>query len=60
MTLVVATRGHVPSLSQGEWSGDKVPSSGASDRRNNMKEIPDGVVLRIKKKSESCLILVRA
>lgn len=53
MTLVVATRGHVPSLSQGEWNGEKISSGGggANDSKNKMKEIPDGVVLRKKKKS---------
>ena len=51
VTLVVATRGHVPSLSQGEWNGDKISGGGANDNKNKMKEIPDGVVLRKKKKS---------
>ena len=53
VTLVVATRGHVPSLSQGEWNGDNVAVGGgaSSDGRNRMKDIPDGVVLRKKKKS---------
>ena len=59
MTLVVATRGHVPSLSQqfgsgvgvGEWGGEKMSGAGAGDSKNRMKDIPEGVVLRKKKKS---------
>ncbi len=70
MTVVVATRGHVPSLSGsgvgvgvGEWGGGEkggIASTGgpmistntAVDSRNKIKEIPDGVVLRKKKKSK--------
>ena len=69
VTLVVATRGHVPSLSGsgsvgmgvGEWGGEKGTGSAggptltmsAVDSRNKIKEIPDGVVLRKKKKSKN-------
>lgn len=66
MTIVVATRGHVPSLSgsgfgmgMGEWGGEKGTGSAggptstmtAVDSRNKIKDIPEGVVLRKKKKS---------
>ena len=58
MTLVVATRGHVPSLSGsgvgvGEWGGEKgLLAGGPVDTRNKIKDIPEGVVLRKKKKSK--------
>ena len=64
MTLVVATRGHVPSLSGsgvgmgvGDWGGEKgggnaTMTTTAVDSRNKIKDIPDGVVLRKKKKSK--------
>ena len=51
VTLMVATRG---TLSQAEWSGEKAAAGGGGggDGRNMLKEIPDGVVLRQKKKSK--------
>ena len=68
VTIVVATRGHVPSLSGsgmgvGEWGGGEKGGTGSAggpvtstmtavDSRNKIKDIPDGVVLRKKKKSK--------
>ena len=68
MNIVVATRGHVPSLSSssvgvGEWGGGEKGGTGSAggpvtstmtavDSRNKIKDIPDGVVLRKKKKSK--------